>query len=364
MRDIRAFFLFGTSLVIAVAVPTGATASVDPKARLTAVTTVAKPTDIASRTSDTGLYIAEQDGRVVRFDTKTKVKSTALDVTGLTGASGERGLLGLAFHPNGRFVYVNYTDDAGNTVVARYRMRADNTAEPTSRTVLFTLDQPYANHNGGGLAFGPGGRLYIGTGDGGSRDDPLRAGLDKSSMLGKIIGIDPLARNERSAAARIWSVGLRNPWRFEFDEEMNLWVADVGQDKWEEVNLARASSGSGRNANFGWSAYEGLMRFNNDQVARKHLAPVHVYQHGQEGCSISGGTKIRSAKLPALSGWYVYGDFCSGRITAIKVSGKTVSRAVRLVDNAGSVTAVRTVASGDVYVLTLAGDVSRLVAVP
>ncbi|MFM7745321.1 MAG: PQQ-dependent sugar dehydrogenase, partial [Actinomycetota bacterium] len=152
MRRANASLLLVAAFIIGVAAPTGATAVVDPTARLTKVTTVTKPTDIASRASDSGLYIAEQDGRVVRFDTKTKVKSTALDLTGLTGASGERGLLGLAFHPNGRFVYVNYTDDDGNTVVARYRMRADNTADPTSRTVLFTLDQPYANHNGGGLA--------------------------------------------------------------------------------------------------------------------------------------------------------------------------------------------------------------------
>ncbi|MFM7094932.1 MAG: PQQ-dependent sugar dehydrogenase, partial [Actinomycetota bacterium] len=355
MRKARTSLLLVASFIIGVAAPANATAVTDPTARLTKVTTVTKPTDIASRASDTGLYIAEQDGRVIRFDTKTRAKSTALDLTGRTGASGERGLLGLVFHPNGRFLYVNYTDDDGKTVVARYRMRANNTADPTSRTVLFTLDQPYANHNGGGLAFGPGRRLYIGTGDGGSRDDPQRVALDRSSMLGKIIGIDPLARSAKAAAPRIWSVGLRNPWRFEFDDEMNLWVADVGQDKWEEVSLARASAGSGRNSNFGWSAYEGFARFHNDQTAKNHLRPVHVYEHGEEGCSISGGTKIRSTKLPALAGWYVYGDYCSGRITAIKVVGSKTSSVVRLIDDAGSITAVRTVASGDVYVLTLGG---------
>ena len=360
MGRFRGSLLLVAAIVIGGATPANATAVTDPTARLVKVTTAAKPTDIASRSGDTGLYIAEQDGRIVRFDTKTKAKSTALDLTGRTGASGERGMLGLVFHPNGRFLYVNYTDDDGNTVVARYRMRANKTADPASRTVLFTLEQPYANHNGGGLAFGPGGRLYIGTGDGGSRDDPQRVALDKSSMLGKIVSVDPLARNERSAAARIWSVGLRNPWRFEFDDEMNLWVADVGQDKWEEVSLARASAGSGRNANFGWSAYEGFVRFNKDQTAKNHLAPVHVYEHGEEGCSISGGTKVRSAQLSTLKGWYVYGDYCSGRITAIKVVGTKTTRVVRLINDAGSVTAVRSVASGDVYVLNLGGDVSAL----
>jgi glucose/arabinose dehydrogenase len=360
MRRPRPAALLVAAAFVFFAVPAGANPVTEPTARLVKVTTVAKPTDIASRSGDGGLYIAEQDGRIVRFDTKTKSKSTNLDLTGLTGASGERGLLGLAFHPNGQFLYVNYTDDEGDTVVARYRMRANKTADPSSRTVLFTLDQPYANHNGGGLAFGPGDRLYIGTGDGGSRDDPQRVALKRSSMLGKIISVDPLARNESSAGARIWSVGLRNPWRFEFDDEMNLWVADVGQDKWEEVSVARASAGSGRNANFGWSAYEGFVRFNKDQIVKNHLAPVHVYAHGDEGCSISGGTKVRSTKLPSLVGWYVYGDYCSGRITAIKVVGSKATRVVRLVDGAGPVTAVRTVASGDVYVLNLDGDVSAL----
>ena len=359
MRDARRRFFVG-AVLIALALGGVARADATPTVRLVKVTEVSKPTDIASRAGDTGLYITEQDGRVVRYDMKTKSKSTALDLTGTTGASGERGLLGIVFHPNGRFLYVNHTDNDGDTVVARYRMRTDKTADPATRTVLFTVDQPYANHNGGGLAFGPAGRLYIGTGDGGSRDDPKRFALDRSSMLGKIVSVDPLARGERSAGARIWSIGLRNPWRFEFDDEMNLWVADVGQDKWEEVSLARASAGSGRNANFGWSAYEGFVRFNSDQTARNHLAPVHVYEHGDEGCSISGGTKVRSSKLPALAGWYVYGDYCSGRITAIKVVGKKTTQVVRLVDDAGSVTAVRTVASGDVYVLALGGTVSAL----
>ena len=360
MRRPRTATLLVAAAFICFAVPAGANTATDPTARLVKVTTVVRPTDIASRANDTGLYITEQDGRVMRFDTSTKAKTTALDLTGSTGASGERGLLGLAFHPNGRFLYVNYTDDDGDTVVARYRMRTNKTADPSSRTVLFTLAQPYANHNGGGLAFGPGERLYIGTGDGGSRDDPQRVALDRSSMLGKIVSIDPLARNEKAASPRIWSIGLRNPWRFEFDDEMNLWVADVGQDKWEEVSLARASAGSGRNANFGWSAFEGFVRFNKDQSVKSHLAPVYVYEHGDEGCSISGGTKVRSPRLPTLSDWYVYGDYCSGRITAIKVSDAKATRVVRLVDGAGPVTAVRTVASRDVYVLNLDGDVSAL----
>ena len=197
--------------------------------RLVKVTSVDKPTDIASRSGDTGLYIAQQDGRLVRFDSVTQKVTTALDLTKFTNADGERGLLGVVFHPNGKFLFVNYTDAKGDTVVVRYAMRTDQTANPTSRVVLFTVDQPYANHNGGGLAFGPGGLLYIGTGDGGSRDDPQRRALSRRSMLGKIIAVDPLAANTKTAKPTIWSIGLRNPWRFEFDESQNLWIADVGR---------------------------------------------------------------------------------------------------------------------------------------
>lgn len=357
----RAFAFIALALGV-VAPPATLNAESNPRATLTEITRVSQPTDIASRSGDSGLYITQQDGLVVRFDTKTKTKSTALDLTDFTGASGERGLLGIVFHPNGRFMFVNYTDAAGDTVVARYRMRNNGTAITTTRVVLFTLDQPYSNHNGGGLAFGPGKRLYIGTGDGGSGGDPQRRALNRKSLLGKIISVDPLARSARGASPRIWSIGLRNPWRFEFDDRMNLWVADVGQNDWEEVSVAWATKGSGRNANFGWSAYEGLVRYNADQTATNHLKPVHVYKHGDEGCSISGGTKVRAKNMESLAGWYVFGDYCSGHITAIKVVGTKTTRVVRLIPNAGSVTAVRSVASGDVYVLELGGRVSALSA--
>lgn len=337
-----------------------ALAKSNQEVRLVKVTSADRPTDIASRTGDPSLYVAEQNGRVIRFDPTKQKRSTALDIGNLTSASGERGLLGLVFNPAGRFMFVNYTDAAGDTVVARYAMKSDNTADVTTRTVLFTVDQPYSNHNGGGLAFGPGGRLYIGTGDGGSRDDPQRRALNRTSMLGKIISVDPNASDKKSAAPSMWAIGLRNPWRFEFDRDMNLWIADVGQDTWEEVDVAWAKNGSGRGANFGWSAYEGNARYNTDQSAPKHHPPVYVYRHGSAGCSISGGTRVRSAELPKLRGWYVFGDYCSGRITALNVSGQKVLATKQLVDNAGNVTAIRTVTSGDVYVLTLDGSVSAL----
>ena len=293
---------------------------------------------------------------------RTSRTVTALDLRSRTGADGERGLLGIVFHPNGKFLYVNYTDNDGDTVVARYAVRTDGKVAASSRTVLFTLDQPYANHNGGGLSFGPGGRLFVATGDGGSAGDPERVALDRSSMLGKIVSIDPDADDVDSNDARIWSVGLRNPWRFEFDHDDNLWVADVGQNEWEEVNVVWARNGSGNGANFGWSAYEGEKRYNRDQRVSRHTRPVYVYPHGDAGCSISGGTRVRSSRLPALRNWYVFGDYCSGDLTALWVEGSRTTKVRKLADDVGPITAVRTVSTGDVYVLTLDGDVKRLSA--
>jgi glucose/arabinose dehydrogenase len=361
MRKSGFFALLVISFFVTAVAPVSATTNVT----LDTITSVDRPTDIATRAGDPALYVAEQDGKVVRFipDESGKGRSSvALDITALTTANGEQGLLGLAFHPRGTSVFVNYTNNQGNTVVARYAIRTDGKVVASSRTILFTLNQPYANHNGGGLSFGPGDRLFIGTGDGGSGGDPKRYALDRKSLLGKIISIDPNASGAKTNDARIWAVGLRNPWRFEFDADNNLWIADVGQNTWEEVNVAWATNGSGRNANFGWSAYEGNERFNNDQRVAKHTRPVHVYKHGDAGCSISGGTRIRSSRLAALRDWYVYGDYCSGNLTALWVTRSRATKVKRLATDVGPITAVRSVASGDVYVLTHNGKVARLSA--
>lgn len=329
--------------------------------KLVKVTAARIPVDIASRADDSGLYIAEQNGIVVRFDTLDKSRKTTLDLTRFTRVDAERGLLGLVFHPNGRFLYVNYTDSKHGTVVARYAMRPDNTADPSSRTVLFSLPRSGPSvHNGGSLDFGPGGRLFISTGDSGWGNDPARRALDRSSFLGKILSVDPLARDAKSASPKVWAIGLRNPWRFEFDDEMNLWVPDVGQDRWEEVNVAWAKDGSGRDANFGWSAYEGLARRNKDQSAPNHAKPVYVYEHGENGCSVIGGTRVRDAALPGLAGWYVFGDYCTGRVSAMNVSDQKVKKLKVIAKGAGLITAIRTVASGEVYVLSLGGGIRVL----
>lgn len=353
-----------TLVLSAVVVKMGVSEQVDalttPTAQLSLVGSFEQPVDIASRANDTGLYIVQQSGRIVRLGSNGK-RTVTLDLAALVSTGGEQGLLGLVFHPTGKSIFVNYTDVNGNTVVARYAMKLDGTAIKSSRVVLFTLRQPYANHNGGGLAFGPNGRLFIGTGDGGSGGDPERRALDPKSRLGKMISLNPDATGQSGNGAIIWSRGLRNPWRFEFDSQGNLWIADVGQNAWEEVNLARASAGFGKDKSFGWSAYEANARYNTDQPATGHLSPIFAIRHGNTECSISGGTRIRDTNLVSLKDWYVFGDYCSGDVTAIWVEGSKTTKVVSLLKNVGSITAIRTVNGGAAFVLTHGGKVFRIV---
>jgi glucose/arabinose dehydrogenase len=352
--------LFGAG---AMAVPHPESATASPSVKLAVVTTATAPVDIASRANESAIYIVEQDGRIVRFGVAGTDKGTrrvALNITSLTSANGERGLLGLAFHPNGKFAFINYTDNKGNTVVARYGVTTAGKFLSSTRTVIFTMKQPYANHNGGGLAFGPGGRLFIGTGDGGSGGDPNRVSLKKDSPLGKILSINPNAKNVASNNVTVWSRGLRNPWRFEFDAGGNLWVADVGQNEWEEVNVSWATDGAGKGVSYGWSALEGNARYNTDQPSKGHQSPAYVYKHGDAGCSISGGTRMRDPKIPTVKDWFVFGDYCSGRLTGILVKGNTAEKVTVLARDIGSISAVRTVANGTSYVLTLEGKILRI----
>ena len=326
---------------------------------------LASPVDLAWRPVDDALYVALQGGTIVPLQDGV-VGFPVLDISPLIVSGGEQGLLGLAFHPSKPLAYVDYTDTDGNTVISEYAVGADGTFDPASARVLLSIDQPYANHNGGNLEFGPDGYLYIGMGDGGSANDPERRGLNLGELLGKILRIDPTPAGDQAytvpadnpfvgvAGARpeIWSVGVRNPWRFTFDSATgDLWIGDVGQGEWEEVDLARAVDGGGRGMNFGWSAFEGTHRFNDDQPDGDVTMPIFEYAHGPAGCSVSGGDVYHGSEIPSLSGWYVFSDYCSGIVTALQQTNGALSGQVEL----GTISGVSAVCSGpdgQLYVLS------------
>ena len=290
-----------------------------------------KPVDI-THAGDERLFIVEQDGRIRIMDTSGVVVSTPfLDINPRVGSGGsEQGLLGLAFPPNyasdGRF-YVNYTGNDGDTRISRFSVTSDpNIADPLSEEVLLLMDQPYSNHNGGCLKFGPDSMLYIGTGDGGLFGDPGNRSQSKTSLLGKMLRIDVRGSgsyavpsdNPYAASAdtlpEIWQFGLRNPWRFSFDRATDeLWIADVGQDDWEEINLQSASSPGGEN--WGWRCYEGEDTYNTTGCGAfsDYDAPVFVYSHVTGGFSVTGGFVYRGNLQPNLIGHYILADYVTGR---------------------------------------------------
>ena len=323
------------------------------------VSGLAAPVDLAWRTGDDTLFVVQQSGTVVPVRNGT-VGAPVLDVSDHIAYGGEQGLLGLAFHPTKPLAYVNFTDTSGNTNVVEYAVGTDGVFDAASARTVITIEQPFPNHNGGDVVFGPDGMLYIGMGDGGAANDPLRHGQDPGSLLGKILRIDPTPSGDRpyavpadnpyvdvdGAKPEVWSIGVRNPWRFSFDRANgDLWIADVGQDKWEEVDHVTAADGGGRGANFGWSAYEGTHRFNDDQTADTPIDPVLEYPHGDDGCSVSGGAMYRGDAIASLVGWYVFGDFCSGRLWAF-ANGKKIE-----IGNVPAVSAVVDGPSGELYAL-------------
>jgi glucose/arabinose dehydrogenase len=277
------------------------------------------------------LFVVEQGGRIMVMRDERPVEEPFLDLSDEVSCCGERGLLSVAFAPDygksGLF-YVYYTDKQGTIRIVEYRRSESNplAADAGSARELLHVAHPFPNHNGGLVVFGPDGLLYTGLGDGGSQNDPDRNGQDLGTLLGKLLRIDPDPANGKpytvpadnpfvdrpDARPEIYSYGLRNPWRFAFDPLTDdLAIGDVGQDEAEEVDLV--ARGEGRGANFGWSAYEGFNRFNDDQRAPDAVPPVFAYDH-DSGCSITGGYVVRDRKLPTLYGRYLYGDFCAGQL--------------------------------------------------
>jgi glucose/arabinose dehydrogenase len=278
------------------------------------------------------LFIVQQGGIILVMVNGQMQSTPFLDVSNLVSTdASERGLLGLAFHPkfaeNGTF-FIDYTDVNGDTVVAKYRVSADNpnVADPNSDQIILQVLQPYANHNGGNVIFGPDGYLYIGLGDGGSAGDPQHNGQKPNVLLAKILRIDvdsarpyaippdnPYTRNP-ALAKEVWAMGLRNPWRFNFDRATgDLYIGDVGQDKWEEVDFQPADSKGGEN--YGWNIMEGTHPYSGATSPSPLVAPFFDYPHS-EGCSVTGGYVYRGKALPDLQGYYFFGDYCFGTIWA------------------------------------------------
>ena len=343
---------------------------------------LSSPVDLASPPGDTSrVFIVEKTGAIRIWKNGALNARPFLDVSGRVSAGSEQGLLGLAFHPNyasnGRF-YVDYTDRSGDTRVVEFLASANpDSASATEREILF-VDQPYANHNGGQIAFGPDGYLYVALGDGGSAEDPQNNGQSLNTLLGKILRLDvnsgtpyaiPASNpfvGRAGARGEIWSYGLRNPWRFAFDAVTgDMMIGDVGQYDWEEIDHEPEGRG-GRN--YGWRRMEGTHCFPNPPCDSTGLTmPIAEYGH-QVGCSVTGGKVYRGAALPELSGVYFYGDYCTGLIRSLRVENGVATDMrewTGVLRRTGGgpmqgLSSFGTDGKGDLYLVLLGGEIYRL----
>lgn len=350
-----------------------------PAVRLTPLATLDEPTAFAMRAGDPALYVAERAGFVRAIRDGDVDTRPVLDVSARTRAGGERGLLGMAFSPDGRFLYLHFSDLQGHTNVVEYTVGDGGRIDAGSARLVLFEEQPYPNHNGGHLAFGPDGMLWIGLGDGGAQGDPQRLATDPASLLGKMLRIDPRPAGDRAYGIpadnpwaggggghrpELWATGLRNPWRYSFDRATgDLWIADVGQNWMEEVTMVPAAGGTGKGAFFGWSALEGTTTFNADVSADGAVAPTYTYDRDTPpgGCSITGGYVYRGSRIPGLQGHYLFADYCTSVVRALKpaADGDGFTE-VSIADGATNVVSFGQDAQGELYVLSLEGQVWRL----
>lgn len=315
--------------------------SAQPQIQLTEFATgLNQPLSITNM-GDERLFVLEQGGQIQIVNPDGGINAEPfLDISDRIVSGGEQGLLGMDFHPdysNNGYFYVNYTNTEGNTHISRFSVSETDPdiALPDSEMILLSIDQPYTNHNGGNIVFGPDDYLYIGTGDGGAGGDPEDRAQDSTTLLGKMLRIDvdggnpygipadnPFAGNP-AAEDEIWALGMRNPWRFSFDRLTgDLWIADVGQNEYEEVNLEPAVSDGG--LNYGWRCYEGNHEYNLQGClsADHYTFPVHEYSHSATGgCSVTGGFVYRGTQYPAMQGNYFFADYCSDEIWTLYDDG-------------------------------------------
>ncbi|MEJ2758400.1 MAG: PQQ-dependent sugar dehydrogenase [Anaerolineales bacterium] len=323
------------------------------------------------------IFVLEKSGRIQVYVEGVQQEAPFLDIVSLVNSNDfERGLLGLAFHPNyaenGLF-FVDYTDVDGNTVVARYQVSDDpNAADPNSAVVLLNINQPYANHNGGMLAFGPDGYLYIGMGDGGAGGDPKGNAQSMNTLLGKILRIDvdnaadgkPYGIPDGNAPGglpEIWALGLRNPWRFSFDRVTGeMLIGDVGQGAWEEIDIL--PNGILGGINLGWDYYEGTHPYEGTAPDSASLIyPVIEYGHGNGNCSVSGGYTYRGAQLPDFQGVYLYGDYCSGTVWGALPGSDSTWQTSQLFQLNANISSFGEDEAGELYLVDLQGTIYKLV---
>jgi len=337
---------------------------------------LARPVELTDAGDGSGrLFGVEQAGKILIIQNGALLPAPFLDITDRVGSQGsEQGLLGLVFHPrykeNGLF-YVNYTDQKGNTNIARFQVSADpNLADSSTEKRLLYVSQPFPNHNGGSLAFGLDGYLYIGLGDGGSQGDPHGNGQSLKTLLAKILRIDvdhgdpytvpadnPFATG--GGSPEIWAYGLRNPWRFSFDRLTgDFYIADVGQDKYEEIDYLPAGTPGG--TNFGWNFREGLHPYKGNPPAGVNLQdPVIVYDHNQ-GCAVTGGYVYRGVNLPAWLGVYLYGDYCSGKVWGSLRNPDGTWQDSLLFETGFSISSFGEDQAGEIYLIDYQGSIYRL----
>ncbi|MDQ1031060.1 glucose/arabinose dehydrogenase [Streptomyces umbrinus] len=315
------------------------------------------------------VWIAERAGTVRVLDDKG-LGEPVLDISGDTTTDGERGLLGIAFDKRFAHFYISYTNLEGTSTVDEFAVRNGKIRPNTRRTVI-TQTQPYPNHNGGDIRFGPDGYLYIALGDGGSGGDPHGNGQNLDTLLGKMLRIDPQGGkpyaiprdnpfvNDPNAKDEIWAYGLRNPWRFSFDAHTgDLLIGDVGQSDWEEIDWAPAKSRGGEN--YGWSQMEGTHPFRGGTEPANHVPPVHEYDRTGLGCSVTGGYVYRGRAIPALRGQYVFSDYCDGTLRTLRMRNGKVTGESDLGVNGGEVISFVQSGDGELYVLAIGGSVSRI----
>jgi len=356
--------------------PTGVTVSVDA-----VVSGLGAPVDVTNAGDGSGrLFVVEQAGRIRIIRDGRSLAAPFLDIVDRIASGGERGLLGLAFHPDfpadPRF-FVDYTDKEGKTAVSSFRVDpADpDRADPASETILLHVDQPFANHNGGAVEFGPDGRLYIGLGDGGSEGDPQGYGRKLDTLLAKIlrIGVDPDGTGRpytipsdnpflttAGAMPEIWLTGLRNPWRFRFDRTTgDLWIGDVGQNAWEEIDVARAGIGG---LDFGWNTMEGFHCYKPSDGCDQTGLTLPVAEYGHDlGCAVIGGVVVHDARAGRLDGGYLFGDDCSDNLWVMDPRGDGRREPVIITKLGRTLSSIGEAEDGSVYATSLGhGELLRI----